>query len=81
MKIINLLNQFDSVFMGHPDPDPSFLNRIRRSGSEKMDRIRNIDKYTWKQTEFKGISLITKAVMKSAKFLLEDVPIVYSTVT
>ena len=24
-----------------PDPDPYFENRIRGSGSEKMDRIRN----------------------------------------
>ena len=33
----------DPVFLGHPNPDPDryFKNRIRGSGSEKMDRIRN----------------------------------------
>ena len=28
-------------FWGCPDPDPDFENRIRRSGSEKMNRVRN----------------------------------------
>ena len=37
----------DPVFLCHPDPDLNCLNRIRGSGSEKMDRIRNTGLNIW----------------------------------